>query len=225
MSLTPLGVYAAQGAGGAPPATPPTVGGYTSGSSNSAAVSLTTPTCAVGDLLVAMWSIRSTSRNPLLPSGWTWLLSSVYTGSNMRDAALYKVADSGDAAGGSHSFALDSYGIAHSVSFVTVQGSGSIDSAARTGYSTGSTSRAAGPLTPGQANNLLLHMATWRDTSTYTAPSTPGTWTKQGQETALVTGTAIASSPYDSTSSTGTVTGSVSATTTGAAWLVVCAPA
>ena len=61
MSLTPLGVYAAQGAGGAPPATPPTVGGYTSGSSNSAAVSLTTPTCAVGDLLVAMWLVTGTA--------------------------------------------------------------------------------------------------------------------------------------------------------------------
>src|SRR5690606_14377672 len=92
VSLTPLGLYASQGAGGAPSATPPTVGGYTSGSSNSAAVSLTTPTCAVGDLLVACWALENTTRTPQLPTNWNWLYQGDST--NMRYRVLTKTADS-----------------------------------------------------------------------------------------------------------------------------------
>lgn len=223
MSLTPLGVYAAQ-ATGAPAATPPTVGGSTKGSSAAAALVLTTPTCSVGDLLVACWAVENTSRTPALPTGWAWLYQGNST--NMRYRVLTKTADSSDATGATHTFALGTYGDDHAVVFVTVRGTSGLD-VHDLDVITGATAYTVTPgVDPSQAQNLLLHGSMWRNSTTYTKPSTPGTWTQESYESGLPNArAAISSSPYTADTSTGNVTATLGVNSNGAAVLMSFAPA
>lgn len=201
----------------------PYVGGVTSGSSDAAAVPLTTPTCAVGDLLVACWATENLTRTPQLPTGWAWLYQGDST--NMRYRVLTKTADSGDAAGGSHSFALNSYGVDLAIVFLTVRDTSGLD-VYDLDVITGGTAYTVTPgVDPSQANNLLLHGSIWRGTTTYTAPSTPGTWTEEAYETGVPNArVAVSSSPYAADTSTGDVTATIGASLNGAAVLMSFAP-
>lgn len=212
---------------GTPGPTAPTVGGSTSGSSDAAAVVLTTPACSAGDLLVAFWAIEALTRTPALPTGWAWLYQQDATG--VRTAVLTRTADAADAAGASHTFAMmgGSYGVDHAIVFVSVVGTAGLDVHDLDVVSLSADYTVTPGVTPNQAANLALHASMWRGTITgYTPPAGPGSWSTVTTEETLPGGrVAVAASTYATADPTGPVTANLGTARNGTAALLVIAPA
>lgn len=172
---------------------------------------------------MALWAVEGTVRTPVLPSGWTWALSSPYTGSNSKYAVATKAADAADAAGAAHSFALSDYGVDHVVFVLSIAGTSGLAAASIAQFTTNTTDRTAPTITPGSAPALLVHSTTHRASiASYTPPSSPGTWTTQGTlvHPGLGAGVALATAPTEDAGATGSVTATIGTARQGSAWLL-----